>query len=126
MSAEAFDSWAILEQLGHRRTAGRVTEVEMFGSKMGRIDIPRADGTFTTHFFSAASVYAMTPCSEEAARGVAAHNQPEPVHRWELPKPTLPAHVRGATSDEANDEVDDYLARAEMHDDGDDEEEDEL
>lgn len=38
--AETFDSWAILELMGHVRMAGRVTEEERFGCKMGRIDVP--------------------------------------------------------------------------------------
>ena len=41
-----FDSWCVLEQMGHVRMAGRVTEEERFGVMMGRIDIPRDDGTF--------------------------------------------------------------------------------
>lgn len=82
-----FDSWAVVELLGHVRTAGRVTEEERFGVKMGRCDVPRADGGFTTFYFGGGSVYRMTPCTEDAAKAVAIGNQPEPVHRWELPKP---------------------------------------
>lgn len=39
---ERFDSWCVLELLGHRRLAGRVTEEERFGVKLGRIDVPIA------------------------------------------------------------------------------------
>jgi hypothetical protein len=73
--------------MGHVRTAGRVTEEERFGSKMGRVDVPRADGGFTTVYFGGSSVYRLTPCTEEAARAVAIRQQPEPVHQWELPAP---------------------------------------
>lgn len=86
MTAELFDQWAILELMGHVRLAGRVTEEEHFGAKLGRIDIPNGDG-FTTQYFSGGSIYRLTPTTEEIARGVAARNQPEPVHRWELPAP---------------------------------------
>lgn len=85
--ADAFDSWAVVELMGHVRTAGRVTEEERFGAKMGRVDVPRADGGFTTVYFGGSSVYRLTPCTEEAARAVAIGNQPRPVHQWELPKP---------------------------------------
>lgn len=34
------DAWAIVELMGHVRIAGRLTEEEKFGSKMGRLDIP--------------------------------------------------------------------------------------
>lgn len=78
-----FDQWAIVELMGHVRMSGRVTEVELFGHKIGRIDIPNDDG-FTTHFFGGGSLYRMTPTTEEIARAVASRNQPEPVHQWEL------------------------------------------
>ncbi|MGH9767208.1 MAG: hypothetical protein ACREAB_07215 [Blastocatellia bacterium] len=80
-----FKEWCIVELLGHVRIAGLVTEVELFGSKQGRIDIPNGD-TFVTQYFNGSSLYRLTPTTEEIARAVAASNQPEPVHRWELPK----------------------------------------
>src|ERR1051326_8782310 len=80
------EQWAIVELMGHVRMAGKVSEVEQLGSKMGRIDIPKEDGGFFTQFFSGSSIYRMTPCTEDAARSVAKHCQPQPVHAWELPK----------------------------------------
>lgn len=86
MTVESFDQWAILELMGHVRLAGRVTEEEHFGAKLGRIDIPNGDG-FTTQYFSGGSIYRLTPTTEVIARQVAQSNQPQPVHRWELPAP---------------------------------------
>jgi hypothetical protein len=86
--SEPFNDWAILELMGHRRLGGKVQDVEMFGARMCRIDIPdarHADKTHATQFYSAPSVYCVTPCSEETARQVAKLNQPAPVQRWELP-----------------------------------------
>lgn len=80
-----FDSWAIVELMGHVRLAGRVTEESHFGAALGRIDIPTAGG-FVTQYFGGSSVYRITPTTEEIARAVAAHNQPQPAHRWELPQ----------------------------------------
>ena len=80
-----FKEWCIVELLGHVRIAGLVTEVELFGSKLGRVDIPSGD-TFVTQYFNGSSLYRLTPTTEEIARAVAASNQPEPVHRWELAK----------------------------------------
>jgi hypothetical protein len=62
-----------------------VTEEEHFGAKLGRIDIPSADGNFTTQFFSGGSIYRLTPTTEEIARHIALNNQPKPVQVWELP-----------------------------------------
>lgn len=86
------EQWAVVELMGHVRIAGRLSEVEMYGGKLGRIDIPDAGGGFfTTQFFGASSVYRITLVEEAAARAVAYHNQPKPVYQWELPQPnTLP------------------------------------
>jgi hypothetical protein len=53
-AAEAAPEYAVVELMGHVRHVGRLTEVDRFGSKMGRIDIPKGgkfeDG-FTSVFF---------------------------------------------------------------------------
>lgn len=60
--------YAIVELMGHVRHVGRVTEVERFGTKMGRVDIPKDgkfDNGFVTVFFSGAAIYRVTPCDLE-------------------------------------------------------------
>lgn len=84
------ETWAILELMGHVRLGGRVGEEERFGVKMGRIDIPTPEGGFVTQLFGGSSVYRMTFVGEAEARAVALHQQPRPVHSWEMPK-SLPA-----------------------------------
>lgn len=81
-----FDSWAVVELMGHVKMAGRVTEEERFGAKMGRVDIPQGDA-FVTQYFGGGSVYRLTPCTEETARRVATLGVPKPVNVWELPAP---------------------------------------
>jgi hypothetical protein len=83
-----FEGWAIVELLGHRRIAGRVSEAEIAGAKLLRVDIP-GDGSedFATQFVGGASIYCLTPTTEEMARAAARSSRPEPVTRWELPKP---------------------------------------
>lgn len=78
--------WAILELMGHIRTAGLVWEEEKFGAKLGRCDVPKSDGGFTTFYFGGSALFRMTPCTEEAARAVAKGNEPRPVHEWEMPR----------------------------------------
>jgi hypothetical protein len=80
------ETWAVVELMGHVRVAGRVTEEEKFGGKLGRIDVPTPDGGFVTQYFGASSVYRLTVVSEEAARLVAKESQSAPVHAWEFPK----------------------------------------
>lgn len=64
-SAEPAPEYAVVELMGHVRHVGRLTEVERFGTKMGRVDVPK-DGKFedgfTSFFFSGASIYRVTPC----------------------------------------------------------------
>jgi hypothetical protein len=84
--AEPFEQWAIVELMGHVRLGGRLTEESHFGVALGRIDIPAGDG-FATQFFGGSSIYRITPVAEDVARAVATANQPQPVHRWELPAP---------------------------------------
>lgn len=83
-NSNGFDQWGILELMGHVRLAGRITEESHFGAALGRIDIPNGDG-FTTQYFGGGSIYRLTPTTEDIARSVAQHNQPQPVSRWELP-----------------------------------------
>lgn len=124
--------WAVVELMGHVRLGGRLTEEEKFGAKLGRLDIPmtpdpkcpgcgpNGDGTvigpmgesmvpcpacggFVTQFFGGGSVYRITIVDEAAARAVAKHAQPAPVHAWELPK-QLPAPIPHAEYD-PNDDI---------------------
>jgi hypothetical protein len=86
MSA-AYEGWALLELMGHRQRVGRVSEVEAYGGKLLRIDIPAAteDGEpFTTEFYGATSVYSLRPLSEAIARDHAKRNaDPRPIQPLE-------------------------------------------
>jgi hypothetical protein len=68
-------TWAIVELMGHRTRAGLVSEVELFGAKMLRIDIPGVD---SPAHYSAAAIYGITVCSEETAR----NHWSTPRQRW--------------------------------------------
>lgn len=84
---EKFETWAIVELMGHIRLGGRITEEVRFGSTMGRIDIPgEKEGEFiATQYFGGASVYRVTPCDEATARKVAEANRPRPISQYSLP-----------------------------------------
>lgn len=87
-------AWAVVELMGHVRLGGRLSEEERFGAKMGRLDIPREDGSFVTQHFGGQSVYRITYVSEAVARHVARGCSPEPVHAWDFPKAIGPAADR--------------------------------
>lgn len=103
-------TWAVVELMGHVRIAGRLTEEEKFGGKLGRLDIPtskpcervhvpfqdpcpdckdtkQVDGGFVTQWFGASSVYRITAVTEDVARDIARRSSSvAPVQAWEHPK----------------------------------------
>ena len=98
--AAAYTGWAIVELMGHRRLAGYASEVSQYGAAMLRLDVPGADGTIAaTQFYGGTAIYCVTPTTEDIARAMAQHNQPEPVHRWELPRPRSDDAAEGTYTD---------------------------
>ncbi len=71
------EEWAIVEIMGHMRTAGRISEEERFGSKLLRVDRPfytdtTEEGTiWVTSFHAGSAIYQLHLCDEETARSVA-------------------------------------------------------
>lgn len=98
--AEAFEGWAILELMGHRRLAGWVSEQTLAGATFIRLDIP-TDGTedpralyapgeqsyVVTQLYSPGALYCLTPTTKEMVLAVARLSRPAPVQRWELSPP---------------------------------------
>jgi hypothetical protein len=89
--AETFDEWAVLELMGHRKLAGRVTEATLAGGAFVRLDVfTDGDKAQATQFYAPGAVYCITPTTEANARAFAVQNVPRPVERWELPAPKEP------------------------------------
>jgi hypothetical protein len=78
-----YSGWALVEQMGFRKTVGKVCEVEMYGTKMLRLDIPPPNGSeeeWTTRFCGGPSLYQVSPLSEAVARDAAKRQaDPRPV-----------------------------------------------
>lgn len=102
MSAAAFEGWAIVELMGHRRLAGKVSEATIAGAAMLRLDIPCEPPV--TQYYGGSSIYCLTPTTEEIAVALAKRMRPEPVQRWELLPPAAPEVPRG---DDEDDEYED-------------------
>lgn len=93
--------WCVLEKFGHVRLIGRVSEVDLFGRRMGLIEVPREDGTFESHHFSGESVFGLTETTEEKVRAELARRW-EDQRRWAAPAlapfdPTPDAEVLGSS-----------------------------
>jgi len=89
MSDEAYQGWAMVEQMGFRQTIAMVREVEQFGTKMLRMDVPfwnpgaapdaKPDGS-VTRFAGGPSLYQVTPLDETLALSEARQlTDPRPV-----------------------------------------------
>lgn len=77
-----FQTWAIVELLGHKQLAGLVSEQAIAGTNLVRIDVPATPAdehhgtTYAategyTKLVGAGAIYAITPCPEEVARRAA-------------------------------------------------------
>jgi len=84
-TTERFEEWAILELMGHRRLAGRITEQTIGGASFLRLDIPgNGERKAFTQFYSGQAVYCITPTTEAVARMIAASSCVEPVTPYEV------------------------------------------
>lgn len=90
-----FGEWALLELMGHRKLCGFVREVTLAGHGLLRIDIYAGDQEKAelTQFIAPASLYCLTPVSEEVARRFAQAHTVTPISRYELPAPAQPPVV---------------------------------
>lgn len=109
-AADAYEGWAIVELMGHRVVAGRVSEASQYGASMLRVDVPMIteNAIAVTQFYGGSAIYAMTPCDEAAARKVLErrYNLPEPV-RLALPEPQHPDLALHHATDEDEDPLGD-------------------
>lgn len=65
---ESIEMWAIVELMGHGRTAGIVQKGDLGG--LLRVDVPIEDG-FRTEYYGEAAIYSIKVVSEEIARAYA-------------------------------------------------------
>ena len=73
-----YEGWAIVELMGHRTFGGRVSEVEMYGGKLLRLDVFDEEGAepALTQYYGSSAIYCITPSTEEAAREVGRRSLP--------------------------------------------------
>lgn len=88
MSGEIqFEGWAIVELMGHRQRGGYVKDVEMFGGKLLRVDIPVEAETTVTEFYGCSAIYALRPTTEQIVRDFCKRS-------YDDPRPIKPADYR--------------------------------
>lgn len=85
-------TWAIVELMGHQTIAGQITEVQVAGCPMLRVDVPAVPAdehyeaiTAYTRFLGARAVYSIIPADETSARHAVAHLRARPVSPYIVP-----------------------------------------
>lgn len=80
MSDNDNTQWGILELMGHKVVAGRISKSEEFGTVLLRVDVP-ATSTFPefTQMYGNSSIYCVTFTSEDVARIAAERAKVNPV-----------------------------------------------
>ncbi|MBB6320545.1 hypothetical protein [Paraburkholderia tropica] len=100
MSDQKFEQWALIELFGHQRIAGRVSELNIGGASLIRVDVPAIDATEDemalqafTKAFGASAIYGITFLDETAARLFVRQLRVQPINTWELKRAlqSLPA-----------------------------------
>lgn len=87
MEKEKLKSFAVVEMMGHRKIVGLVTESDISGGQLLRVDVLNSAGEpERTEYIGVGSIYCLTIVSEEAAKAVAVQNAPRPAWAWDLPQ----------------------------------------
>jgi hypothetical protein len=100
--ADKFEQWGILELMGRQRAAGRLSEEQIAGSNLLRVDIPINAHEFRTAYYGSSAIYALHVTSEEVARKAAAAMSTKPPYAYLLESERLPSIGHGS-GDERDD-----------------------
>lgn len=109
MTTEPFESFAIVEIMGHRVAAGRVTEQMVAGKPLLRVEsLPPEGQDPTVQLYGADAIFCITPCTEDQARRACAIYAPVGPARA-----LMPAIDHDEDWDDIGDQDDEY--RREQH-----------
>lgn len=85
MHQEQFKTWALVELFGHTRIAGEVSEQNIAGGAMVRIDVPKTSRNDAfSRIVNVSAIYAINPMTEESARMIAENMSYTPIDRWDI------------------------------------------
>lgn len=82
---QAQEFWAIVELMGHQRTAGRVSPSPLCPGQLIRIDVPEV-GAVQGHtiMVNQSAVYRITVTDEKTARAIVAMDKPAVMSEWTI------------------------------------------
>lgn len=82
---EKFESWALVELMGHNKIAGKVTEHKFGNQSMLRVDVPDVgELPAFTKIIAVNAVYAINPLSEQDAVDYAKILNAKPLDVWDM------------------------------------------
>lgn len=97
-----FEAYALVEVMGHKRFAGKVTEQVIAGAGFVRVDVPQVgDRIPFTKLIGTGSIYCITPVSEAVARQLAEQYHEKPV---EVYSPSVQPRLGFRNDDELGEE----------------------
>ena len=106
------EGWYIVEMMGQKRFSAWIRTVQVAGQTMLELQIPmnksKPDERAIKYIGSRNAIYAITPCDDRIALGIAHRNKPLPIDSWELrsessPDPQLSAGSRDDDADHDDD-----------------------
>ncbi len=82
---DKFQIWGIVELFGHSKIAGELTEQNIAGANMLRVDVPETESNPPfTRFLNHAAIYAINPTDKETATFVAKNLNNKPIDSWDI------------------------------------------
>lgn len=77
--------WCVVELMGHVTLAGHVSEQEVGGTALLRIDVPGTEaGPAFTKMVGTSAIYGITPVDEETVRTICEEESQRPFASWAL------------------------------------------
>lgn len=90
---QQFAAWAVVELMGRQQIAGYVTEQQIAGTPMLRVDVPATGNSQPfTKFLGASAIYGITPTTEAIATSQAQYLDVRPIQTWMGGKITISMH----------------------------------
>lgn len=122
MTTNTFESWGIVEIMGHVRLAGKITEQVIAGASMLRVDVPKSPSREPfTKFYGSSAIYSITPTDEETALKAVIAFEVAPIQEYilRINSPALASKVDSSRVIIHGDEVeyDDYSDEPDEDDD---------
>lgn len=82
---EKSELWALVELFGHSRVAGLVTEAEIGGGALIRVEVPAVKGRDPlTKYYNVKAIYGLTPVTKETATRMAESINAAPINSYSL------------------------------------------